>query len=131
FVLALAALWVHFLLQIDVFHESFGYATSALQPMMTFYSPTVIVLLCWLTCRWAQQTNQLGTNPTLSSRQRPRQRRSVAPDPRRLANDASASTAAQSGKLQGVRATRSGGMQGERHPKWYRFWHTLSDASFG
>ena len=77
FVLALAALWVHFLLQVDVYHESFGYATSVLQPIMTFYSPTVIVLLCWLACRWAIQTNQ------------------------------------------------------QEHPKWYRFWHTLSDASFG
>src|SRR5439155_6745963 len=63
FVLALAALWVHFLLQVEVFHESFGYATSVLQPMMTFYSTTVIVLLCFLACRWAMQTNELGTNP--------------------------------------------------------------------
>ena len=101
FVLALAAVWVHFLLQVEVFHESFGYATSVLQPMMTLYSPTVIVLLCFLACRWAMQTNQLGTNPS-------RQRRSVA-----------------------ASATRSGGMQGEGHPKGYRFWHTLSDASFG
>ena len=77
FVLALAALWVHFLLQVDVYHESLGYATSVLQPMMTLYSPTVIVLLCWLVCRWAMQTNQQG------------------------------------------------------HPKGYRFWHTLSNASFG
>src|SRR5207237_4310415 len=56
---------------------SFGYATSVLQPIMTFYSPTVIVLLCWLACCWAIQTNQQG------------------------------------------------------HPKGYRFWHILSDASFG
>ncbi|MFL5590323.1 MAG: acyltransferase [Ktedonobacteraceae bacterium] len=131
FVLALAALWGHFLLQVDVYHESLNYATSVLQPMMTLYSPAIIVLLSWLACRWASRTDQLGTNPTLSPRQRPRQRRSVAAEPRQLANDASASTAAQSGKLQGVRATRSGGMQGEGHPKGYRFWHTLSDASFG
>jgi probable poly-beta-1,6-N-acetyl-D-glucosamine export protein len=77
FVLALAALWTHFLLQVDVYHEAFGYATSVLQPMMTFYSPTVIVLLCWLACRWATQTNWQGS------------------------------------------------------PKGYRFWRTLSDASFG
>jgi peptidoglycan/LPS O-acetylase OafA/YrhL len=120
FVLALAAVWVHFLLQVDVYHESFGYATSVLQPMMTLYSPTVIVLLCWLACRWAIQTNQLGTNPTLSPRQRPRQRRSVAAEPRHFASDASASS-----------ARHSGGMQGEGHPKGYRFWHTLSNASFG
>src|SRR5256884_755645 len=60
FVLALAAVWVHFLLQVDLSHESFGYATSVLQPIMTFYSSTVIVLLCWLVCRWAMQTNQQG-----------------------------------------------------------------------
>src|SRR2546427_9937976 len=77
FVLALAALWVHFLLQVDVSHESLGYATSVLQPMMTFYSPTVIVLLGFLACRWASRTDQQG------------------------------------------------------HPKGYRFWHILSDASFG
>src|SRR2546421_3249892 len=77
FVLALAALWVHFLLQVDVSHESLGYATSVLQPMMTFYSPVVIVLLGFLACRWASRTDQQG------------------------------------------------------HPKGYRFWRTLSDASFG
>src|SRR5881398_674896 len=77
FVLALAALWVHFLLQVDVYHESLGYATSVLQPMMTFYSPVVIVLLGFLACRWASRTDQQG------------------------------------------------------HPKGYRFWRTLSDASFG
>jgi probable poly-beta-1,6-N-acetyl-D-glucosamine export protein len=124
FVLALAALWVHFLLQVDVYHESLGYATSVLQPMMTLYSPAVIVLLCWLACRWASRTNQLGTNPS-------RQRRSVAAEPRHFANDASASRATHSGEVKGVRATRSGGMQGEGHPKGYRFWHILSDASFG
>src|SRR6266550_1492993 len=77
FVLALAALWGHFLLQVDVYHESLGYATSVLQPMMTFYSPVVIVLLGFLACRWASRTDQQG------------------------------------------------------HPKGYRFWRTLSDASFG
>src|SRR5438128_4358066 len=77
FVLALAALWVHFLLQVDVYHESLYYATSVLQPMMTFYSPAIIMLLCWLACRWASRTDQQG------------------------------------------------------HPKGYRFWRILSDASFG
>ena len=77
FVLALAALWVHFLLQVDVYHESLGYATSVLQPMMTLYSPTVIVLLGFLACRWANTD------------------------------------------------------MGRAHPKGYRFWHILSDASFG
>src|SRR5437868_10294297 len=77
FVLALAAVCVHFLLQVDVSHASLGYATSVLQPMMTFYSPTVIVLLGFLACRWASWTDQQG------------------------------------------------------HPKGYRFWRLLSDASFG
>jgi surface polysaccharide O-acyltransferase-like enzyme len=77
FVLALAALWVHFLLQVDVYHESLSYATSVLQPIMVFYSPAVIMLLCWLACRWA--------NTDI----------------------------------------------GRPHPKGYRFWHILSDASFG
>ncbi len=77
FVLALAALWVHFLLQVDVYHESLYYATSVLQPIMTFYSPAIIMLLCWLACRWASRTDQQG------------------------------------------------------HPKGYRFWRILSDASFG
>src|SRR5437588_10161427 len=78
FVLALVALWVHFLLQVDVYHESLAYATSVLQPMMTFYSPVVIILLCWLACRWVSRTDQLGTNPS-------RQRRSVAAEPGQLA----------------------------------------------
>src|SRR5712691_1899218 len=77
FVLALAALWGHFLLQVDVYHESLYYATSVLQPMMTLYSPAIIVLLSWLAYRWASRTDQQG------------------------------------------------------HPKGYRFWHILSDASFG
>jgi surface polysaccharide O-acyltransferase-like enzyme len=77
FVLALAAVWVHFLLQVDVYHQSPGYASSVLQPIMMFYSPVAIVLLCWLACRWASRTDQQG------------------------------------------------------HPKGYRFWRILSDASFG
>ena len=79
FVLGLAAVWVHFLLQVGVLHESSGYATSVLQPMETVYSTIVIVLLGFLACRWAtrKRTNQ------------------------------------------------------QVYPKWYGFWHTLSDASFG
>src|SRR6266568_3476619 len=47
----------------------------------------------------------LGTNPS-------RLRRSNAAEPSQLANDASASTASQSGKLQGI-VSHSGGMQGK------------------
>src|SRR5256886_9185088 len=50
FVLALAAVWVHFLLQVDVYHEALSYATSVLQPVMVFYSPVVIMLLGFLAC---------------------------------------------------------------------------------
>src|SRR3989442_5858349 len=77
FVLALAALWAHFLLQVDAYHESLSYATPLFQPTMACYSPCGIMLLCWLACRWASRTDQQG------------------------------------------------------HPKGYRFWRILSDASFG
>src|SRR6266568_9515515 len=76
---------------------------------VSMYKPDVLFV--------EQPEEVLGTNPSrlcLSPRQDCR--RSVAAEPRQLANDASASTAAQSGKLQGVRATRSGGMQGEGFP---------------
>lgn len=75
--LSLAALWLHFWLQVDVYREGIAYASSVLQPIMVFYSVTIIFLGLWLACRWV--------------------------------------------------GTRS---QGER-PRGYRFWHTLSDASFG
>lgn len=120
FVLALTAVWVHFLLQVDVYHDSFGYATSVLQPIMEFYSPTVIALLCWLACRWARQTNRLSINLS-------HQRRLVAAEPRHFANGASASSKA----AWGTSVEHSGEIQGEEHPRGYRFWHTLSDASFG
>src|SRR5438132_9286596 len=48
FVLALAALWLHFLLQVDVYHESLSYATSVWQQVMVFYSPVGIMLLVFL-----------------------------------------------------------------------------------
>src|SRR5256714_8924833 len=60
FVLALAAVWVHFLLQVDVYHEALSYATSVLQPVMVFYSPVVIMLLGFLACRWASRTDRQG-----------------------------------------------------------------------
>jgi probable poly-beta-1,6-N-acetyl-D-glucosamine export protein len=75
--LALAALWVHFALQVDVYHEGVGYASSVLQPIMVFYSTAIIFFALWLALCWVKKAG-------------PNQR-----------------------------------------PRHYRFWHTLSDASFG
>lgn len=80
FAVALLALWIHFFVQINVYHESMGFATSVLQPIMTFYSLAVIVFLCWIVSLWTKQSDQDN--------------------------------------------------QGSQ-PKGYRFWHILSDASFG
>ncbi|GAC1567646.1 MAG: hypothetical protein NVS3B14_14320 [Ktedonobacteraceae bacterium] len=77
FTVIIAVLWAHFLIQVNVFHESLGYAVSVLQPIMTFYSVAIIVFFYWLASLWTRQANQAG------------------------------------------------------HPKGYKFWHTLSDASFG
>lgn len=56
FLLVLAALWLHFFIQVNVYHESIGYATSVLQPAMVFYSVAVIFFALWLTARWATRT---------------------------------------------------------------------------
>ncbi|HZU69598.1 MAG TPA: acyltransferase [Ktedonobacteraceae bacterium] len=53
FLTATAALWLHFVLQLRVYQESMGYATSVLQPIMAFYSLAVILFSFWLVCRWA------------------------------------------------------------------------------
>jgi surface polysaccharide O-acyltransferase-like enzyme len=54
FALALVTLWVHFFLQVDVFHGAVGLTNSVLQPIISFYSLGVIVFLSWLACRWAR-----------------------------------------------------------------------------
>lgn len=77
FLVFLAALWFHFALQVRVYGEPLGYATSVLQPIMVFYSGAVILFALWLACRWAVKTDQ------------------------------------------------------EKHPRGYRLWRMLSDASFG
>jgi surface polysaccharide O-acyltransferase-like enzyme len=77
FLVFLVALWFHFALQVRVYGEPLGYATSVLQPIMIFYSGAVILFALWLTCRWAVKTDR------------------------------------------------------EKHPRGYRFWSMLSDASFG
>jgi hypothetical protein len=57
---ALAVLWLHYVLQIRVYQESIGYATSVLQPVMVFYSLAVILFALWLACRWASHKNRDG-----------------------------------------------------------------------
>jgi surface polysaccharide O-acyltransferase-like enzyme len=60
FVAALALLWGHFFLQVDVYHESLGRAVAVLQPVMTFYSLAIILLgLCWA-WRWAREGDAQG-----------------------------------------------------------------------
>jgi membrane-bound acyltransferase YfiQ involved in biofilm formation len=77
FLAALLALWVHFFIQVLYYKEPVDYATSVLQPIMTFYSLAVIAFFFWLAYRWAGKVDQAG------------------------------------------------------HPRGYRIWGTLSDASFG
>ena len=55
FVLMLAGLCLHYALQLGVFHETVGYATSVLQPEMVFYSIALIFCAFWLVCRWASK----------------------------------------------------------------------------
>ncbi|HJT56910.1 MAG TPA: acyltransferase [Ktedonobacteraceae bacterium] len=62
FLAAIAALWLHFVLQLRVYQEPMGYATSVLQPIMAFYSLAVILFSFWLVCRWATHKNK-GTHP--------------------------------------------------------------------
>ncbi len=58
FLAATATLWLHFVLQLRVYQESMGYATSVLQPIMAFYSLAVILFSFWLVCRWASHKQQ-------------------------------------------------------------------------
>jgi peptidoglycan/LPS O-acetylase OafA/YrhL len=62
FFVAIAALWIHFFLQVNYYHEPIGLALSVLQPAMVFYSLAVIAFLFWLTCRWASHARQ-GERP--------------------------------------------------------------------
>ncbi|HEU0001802.1 MAG TPA: acyltransferase [Ktedonobacteraceae bacterium] len=58
FVASLAALWIHFTLQVRVFGEFAGYAVSVLQPVMVIYSLAIILFALWLACRWAMKTGR-------------------------------------------------------------------------
>lgn len=66
FTVMLMVLWLHFFLQVRVYGESLGYATSVLQPIMVFYSGAIILFALWLICRWAVKTGR---------EERPRSRR--------------------------------------------------------
>jgi membrane-bound acyltransferase YfiQ involved in biofilm formation len=77
FLAALLALWVHFFIQVLYNKEPVDYATSVLQPIMTFYSLAAIAFFFWLAYRWAGKIDQAG------------------------------------------------------HPRGYRIWGMVSDASFG
>ena len=55
FLLVLAGVWLHFMLQVRVYHESIGYATSVLQPIMVPYSLAVIGLALWLAGQWVEK----------------------------------------------------------------------------
>src|SRR5438034_4407344 len=60
FLAALVAIWVHFFIQVLYNKESVDYATSVLQPIMTFYSLAVIAFFFWLAYRWAGKVDQAG-----------------------------------------------------------------------
>lgn len=55
FVVALAGLWIHFAVQVNVYKESIGYASSVLQPIMVFYSLAIILFILWLVCSWTNK----------------------------------------------------------------------------
>jgi peptidoglycan/LPS O-acetylase OafA/YrhL len=59
-VAAISILWLHYVLQIQVYQESLGYVTSVLQPVMVFYSLAVILFCCWLACLWSSHKNRDG-----------------------------------------------------------------------
>jgi probable poly-beta-1,6-N-acetyl-D-glucosamine export protein len=62
FLAAIAVLWLHFVLQLQVYQEPMGYVTSVLQPVMAFYSLAIILFSFWLACLWASHRNQ-GAHP--------------------------------------------------------------------
>ena len=59
-VASVALLWLHFVLQIRVYQEPMGYATSVLQPIMVLYCLPLILFGFWLACLWASRKNKEG-----------------------------------------------------------------------
>ena len=60
FAALLAALFMHFYIQVDVSKDTIGYATSVLQPIMVFYSVAALAFFFWLAMRWARQVDAAG-----------------------------------------------------------------------
>ena len=60
FLVALLTIWVHFFIQVLYNKEPLDYATSVLQPIMTFYSLAVIAFFFWLAYLWAEKVDQAG-----------------------------------------------------------------------
>lgn len=58
FLAVLAATWLHYILQIRVYHMSADDAGSVLQPSMVFYSAATIFFLLWLACCWTSFKDQ-------------------------------------------------------------------------
>ena len=54
------ATMLHLVLQVRVYQEPMDYASSVLQPIMVFYSLSVILCACWLASRWASHLDQEG-----------------------------------------------------------------------
>ncbi|GHO46119.1 acyltransferase [Ktedonospora formicarum] len=60
---ALAILWVDFLVQIHVIHEVMAHAISVIQPIMVIYSTVITLGFFWLACRWTRCTEQQRARP--------------------------------------------------------------------
>jgi peptidoglycan/LPS O-acetylase OafA/YrhL len=56
----LAIFWADNFIAVDALHQSMGYVSSVLQPIMTFYSLAVIAFLFWIGRRWATHTKRSG-----------------------------------------------------------------------
>ncbi len=59
FMILLAALWLHFFLQVRFYREPLAYATSVLQPIMVFYSAAIVLFAFWLASRWAVRAERV------------------------------------------------------------------------
>jgi len=62
FLATIAALWLHYVLQLQVYQQTIAYATSVLQPAMVFFGLAVILFSFWLAARWASHKKS-GTHP--------------------------------------------------------------------
>lgn len=58
FLLAVFGVFLHNTIQVSVYHEDIGYASSVLQPIMVPYCVAFILFVLWLTTRWADTVNK-------------------------------------------------------------------------